>query len=206
MEDTTNLITRRSAALGTGAPLFYDDAVAYRPGRRRVSVRRRRPPLCRHVQQRALCRTCQSRSRRGNGATAGHAERAQPLSARRHHRLRRTPGRAARAMRSRASCSAAPAPKRTKWRCAWRASPRARRGIVCTNATYHGNSEAVGVLTRIGAAAERTRDVRAFPFPESYRPLVARRSAKTRCATPIWSDCSGAIAQSRGRRQRLRRR
>lgn len=45
-----------------------------------------------------------------------------------------------------------------------------RRGIVCTNATYHGNTEAVAKLTSIGAKP-RDPEVRAFPFPETYRPL-----------------------------------
>jgi 4-aminobutyrate aminotransferase-like enzyme len=45
-----------------------------------------------------------------------------------------------------------------------------RRGIVCSNATYHGNSEAVAKLTGIGAQP-RDAEVRAFPFPETYRPL-----------------------------------
>ena len=48
-----------------------------------------------------------------------------------------------------------------------------KRGIVCTNATYHGNSEAVGVLTRTRGDQPNAPDVRAFPFPERYRPLVA---------------------------------
>ena len=48
----------------------------------------------------------------------------------------------------------------------------ASSGIVCTNATYHGNSEAVGKLTRLGADQQRAGDVRAIPFPEKLRPLV----------------------------------
>lgn len=46
-----------------------------------------------------------------------------------------------------------------------------KRGIVCTNATYHGNSEAVGRLSGAGRGQD-SPDVRAFPFPEMYRPLV----------------------------------
>jgi len=48
-----------------------------------------------------------------------------------------------------------------------------RRGIVCTNATYHGNSELVGSLTHVGSARAETDEVRAFPFPETYRPIEA---------------------------------
>ncbi len=46
-----------------------------------------------------------------------------------------------------------------------------RRGIVCTNATYHGNSELVGSLTHVGDGRPETPEVRAFPFPETYRPI-----------------------------------
>lgn len=45
-----------------------------------------------------------------------------------------------------------------------------RRGIVCTNATYHGNSELVGSLTRVGAGQPANPETRAFPFPEKFRP------------------------------------
>lgn len=47
-----------------------------------------------------------------------------------------------------------------------------KAGIVCTNATYHGNSEAVGKMTRIGNGANTAGDVRAIPFPEKLRPLL----------------------------------
>jgi 4-aminobutyrate aminotransferase-like enzyme len=43
-----------------------------------------------------------------------------------------------------------------------------RRGIVGTNATYHGNSELVGALTRTDQP--RDSDLRTIPFPQSYRP------------------------------------
>ncbi|HEV2365639.1 MAG TPA: aminotransferase class III-fold pyridoxal phosphate-dependent enzyme [Caulobacteraceae bacterium] len=46
-----------------------------------------------------------------------------------------------------------------------------RRGIVCSNATYHGNSELVGALSRVGRQASPPEDIRAFPFPDPYRPL-----------------------------------
>jgi len=48
-----------------------------------------------------------------------------------------------------------------------------KRGVVCTNATYHGNSELVGALTRTGAQQPARPDIRTFPFPEIYRPLAA---------------------------------
>lgn len=46
-----------------------------------------------------------------------------------------------------------------------------RRGIVCTDATYHGNTELVGSLSSLGSAPPKTGEVRAFPFPERYRPV-----------------------------------
>ena len=62
-----------------------------------------------------------------------------------------------------------------------------KRGIVCTNATYHGNSEAVGILTRARNARDAhgqdapAPDVRAIPFPERYRPLAAGASDSELC-------------------------
>ena len=47
-----------------------------------------------------------------------------------------------------------------------------KRGIVCTDATYHGNSEAVSKLTRLAVGQNSIPDVRSFPFPEMFRPLV----------------------------------
>ena len=40
------------------------------------------------------------------------------------------------------------------------------RGIICTDATYHGNSVAVSKLTR---PKDHRDDVRSIPFPETYR-------------------------------------
>jgi len=46
-----------------------------------------------------------------------------------------------------------------------------RRGIVCTDATYHGNSELVGSMSYLGSRLPETGEIRAFPFPELYRPI-----------------------------------
>lgn len=46
-----------------------------------------------------------------------------------------------------------------------------KRGVVCTDATYHGNSELVGGMTRLGADPPERTDLATFPFPELYRPL-----------------------------------
>lgn len=55
------------------------------------------------------------------------------------------------------------------------------RGIVCTNATYHGNNELVGQLTRLGDR-QPGPDVRAIPFPELYRPLEPGLDEAELCA------------------------
>ncbi len=47
-----------------------------------------------------------------------------------------------------------------------------KQGIVCTNGTYHGNSEAVSKLSRLPVGDNQFADVRSFPFPEQYRPIV----------------------------------
>ena len=56
-----------------------------------------------------------------------------------------------------------------------------RRGIVCTNGTYHGNSELVGSLSRIGRQAQESATVHAFPFPEKYRPIAPGLSEAALC-------------------------
>ncbi len=47
-----------------------------------------------------------------------------------------------------------------------------KQGIVCTNGTYHGNSEAVSKLSRLPVGDNQFADVRSFPFPERYRPIT----------------------------------
>ncbi len=47
-----------------------------------------------------------------------------------------------------------------------------RRGILCTNAAYHGNSDLVGKLTNAGRMGPEDPEIRAFPFPDLYRPIA----------------------------------
>jgi 4-aminobutyrate aminotransferase-like enzyme len=47
-----------------------------------------------------------------------------------------------------------------------------KRGIVCTDATYHGSNDFVGSLTNVGRDNRETDTVRAFPYPDLYRPLA----------------------------------
>lgn len=42
------------------------------------------------------------------------------------------------------------------------------RGIICTDAAYHGNNAEVSKLTR---ARDRDPEIRAIPYPQWYRPL-----------------------------------
>lgn len=47
------------------------------------------------------------------------------------------------------------------------------RGFICSDAAYHGNSAEVGKYTRVSQQPEeeRAEEIRAFPFPQRYRPL-----------------------------------
>ena len=55
------------------------------------------------------------------------------------------------------------------------------RGLVCTDAAYHGNSELVGSLTCVGRAPHEISEVRGFPFPERYRPPEEGLSEEELC-------------------------
>jgi len=44
-----------------------------------------------------------------------------------------------------------------------------RRGILCTDATYHGNSELVGAMSGLPAGSDRSPGFRSFPFPQTLR-------------------------------------
>jgi 4-aminobutyrate aminotransferase-like enzyme len=46
-----------------------------------------------------------------------------------------------------------------------------KRGIVFSNGTYHGNSEAIGMLTGEGRRPGTSPEIASFPFPDKYRPL-----------------------------------
>lgn len=57
-----------------------------------------------------------------------------------------------------------------------------RRGIVCTDATYHGNSELVDSLSDLHTRAAHPPGVRSFPFPDRYRPLQEGLDEEQLCA------------------------
>ena len=56
-----------------------------------------------------------------------------------------------------------------------------QRGIVCTDATYHGNTELVGAMSYLGDNPPQAGDIRAFPFPDLYRPLQEGLSEAELC-------------------------
>jgi 4-aminobutyrate aminotransferase-like enzyme len=69
-----------------------------------------------------------------------------------------------------------------------------KRGIVCSNAAYHGNSDLVGRLTNVGRIQPESADVHAFPFPDLYRPVVPGLDEEE-LANEYLSRISDAIAR-----------
>ncbi len=51
-----------------------------------------------------------------------------------------------------------------------------RHGIVCTDATYHGNNALVGALNGVGE--RHPRAIRAFSFPQTFRPVAPAASGQ----------------------------
>ncbi|MBK9252524.1 MAG: aminotransferase class III-fold pyridoxal phosphate-dependent enzyme [Proteobacteria bacterium] len=47
-----------------------------------------------------------------------------------------------------------------------------KRGVLCSNAAYHGNSDLVGRFTNVGRTQPESEEVRSFPFPDLYRPIT----------------------------------
>ncbi|MDB5443005.1 MAG: aspartate aminotransferase family protein, partial [Phenylobacterium sp.] len=47
-----------------------------------------------------------------------------------------------------------------------------KRGVVCTNAAYHGSTETLGAVSYLGRRKRPSDEVRTFPFPETFRPLA----------------------------------
>ncbi|MEA2811151.1 MAG: hypothetical protein QOJ17_5292, partial [Rhodospirillaceae bacterium] len=169
--DTTTLAARRERALGAGAPLFYDRPLHIvrgegvylfdETGRRYVDMYNNVPCVGHanpHVVE-AMARqqaTLNVHSRYLHEGIVALAERLAALH-----------GPAIESVVF--SCSGTEA-NEVALRMARGAT--GKNGIVCTNATYHGNSEAVGKMTRLGPDQNSAGDVRAIPFPEKLRPLV----------------------------------
>lgn len=169
--DSTTLAARRDRALGAGAPLFYNTPLhivrgqgveLFDPeGRRYVDMYNNVPCVGHanpHVAE-AMARqqsTLNVHSRYLHEGIVSFAERLAALHGPEIESVI-------------FSCSGTEA-NEVALRMTRMATGKA--GIVCTNATYHGNSEAVGKMTRIGNGQNSAGDVRAIPFPEMLRPLI----------------------------------
>jgi 4-aminobutyrate aminotransferase-like enzyme len=180
MNDITTLKARRDQALGAGAALFYDAPLhivrgegAYlfdADGRRYVDMYNN-VPCVGHANPRvadAMARqqaTLNTHSRYLHEGVIDFAERLAALHGPQIESVV-------------FSCSGTEA-NEVALRMARFAT--GRRGIVCTNATYHGNSELVGALTHVGSRQPETDEVHAFPFPESYRPIKDGLSEDALC-------------------------
>jgi 4-aminobutyrate aminotransferase-like enzyme len=60
-----------------------------------------------------------------------------------------------------------------------------QRGIVCTDAAYHGNSELVGSLNYVGNQEPGQGEIRSFPFPDLYRPLLEGQTEAELCVASL---------------------
>ncbi|MCC7347054.1 MAG: aminotransferase class III-fold pyridoxal phosphate-dependent enzyme [Variibacter sp.] len=172
---TAELLARRDKVLGAGAPLFYttplhlvrgEGVYLYDPdGRRYVDMYNNVPCIGHgnpHVVE-AMARqqgTLNVHSRYLHEGILDFAERLAGLHASNIESVV-------------VSCSGTEAVE-VALRMA--RSATGKQGIVCTNATYHGNSEAVGKLTRLAIGQNASPEVRSFPFPETYRPIVEAAS------------------------------
>jgi 4-aminobutyrate aminotransferase-like enzyme len=180
MNDATDLLSRRNAALGAGAPLFYEvplhivrgaDVYVYdNEGRRYVDMYNN-VPCVGHANPRvveAMARQQATLNVHSRYLHEGVVEFAERLAALHGPQIESVI----------LSCSGTEA-NEVALRMARFAT--GKRGIVCTNATYHGNSELVGSLTRLGQRSTAEAAVRAFPFPEKYRPLAGNLSEPALC-------------------------
>ena len=180
MNHTTDLLARRNAALGAGAPLFYevplhivrgDGVYVYdNKGRPYVDMYNNVPCVGHansHVVE-AMARQQATLNVHSRYLHEGVVEFAERLAALHGPQIESVI----------LSCSGTEA-NEVALRMARFAT--GKRGIVCTNATYHGNSELVGSLTRLGQQATPNPAVRAFPFPEKYRPIAANLTESALC-------------------------
>jgi len=177
--DNTSLKARRDAALGTGAALFYDEPVhivrgegayLFDPDGRRYVDMYNNVPCVGHANPRvveAMARQAATLNVHSRYLHEGIVAFAERLAALHGPQIQSVVF----------SCSGTEA-NEVALRMARFATGKG--GIVCTNATYHGNSELVGSLTRIGAGPENPK-VHAFPFPETYRPIAEGLSEAALC-------------------------
>jgi 4-aminobutyrate aminotransferase-like enzyme len=171
MTDTATLLARRNRALGAGAPLFYEHPLhivrgegsyLYDVDGRRYVDMYNNVPCVGHANPRvveAMARqqaTLNVHSRYLHEAVVEFCERLAALHGPQIESVI-------------LSCSGTEA-NEVALRMARFAT--GKRGILCTDATYHGNSELVGSLNRLGQTPSPNSSVRAFPFPERFRPIA----------------------------------
>src|SRR5580658_374049 len=172
MTDTTTLLARRNRALCAGAPLFYEHPLhivrgegAYlfdADGRRYVDMYNN-VPCVGHANPRvadAMARQQATLNTHSRYLHEGIVEFAERLAALHGPQIESVVF----------SCSGTEA-NEVALRMARFAT--GKRGIVFTDATYHGNSDLVSQLTRSGAGQPPNPELRAIPFPQTYRPLAA---------------------------------
>ena len=180
MNDVVGLKTRRDRALGAGAALFYETPLHIvrgegtylfdADGRRYVDMYNN-VPCVGHGNPRvaeAMARQQSTLNTHSRYLHEGAVEFAERLAALHGEQIESVVF----------SCSGTEA-NEVALRMARFAT--GRRGVVCTNATYHGNSELVGALTHVGTRQPETGEVHAFPFPETYRPIREGASEQALC-------------------------
>jgi len=180
MTDTTTLLARRNRALGAGAPLFYEHPLhivrgegsyVYDADGRRYVDMYNNVPCVGHANPRvveAMARqqaTLNVHSRYLHETVVEFCERLAALHGAQIESVI-------------LSCSGTEA-NEVALRMARFAT--SKRGILCTDATYHGNSELVSSLNRLGQSPSANPSVRAFPFPEMFRPIAPGLSEDALC-------------------------
>lgn len=191
MDTLTDLLTRRDRSFGPGAELFYhrpielvrgDGAHLFdRDGRRYIDFYNNVPAVG-HGNVRVADaislqqRTLNTHSRYVHPAAIAYAERLAGL----HH-----PGIESFVF----SCSGTEA---NEMAIQMARTFTGKRGIVCSNAAYHGNSDLVGRLTDVGRSRPESADVASFPFPDLYRPIAQGLSEDELCEAYL-AQISAAI-------------
>lgn len=179
---TAELLARRDTAMGTGAPLFYttplhlvrgDGVYLYDPDGRRYVDMYNNVPCVGHANPHVV-----EAMARQQGTLNTHSRYLHEGIVQFCERLAGLHGAGRNIQSVIVSCSGTEAIE-VALRMARMAT--GKQGIICTNATYHGNSEAVSKLTRLAIGQNASPEVRAIPFPETYRPIREGASEAELC-------------------------
>jgi len=176
---TTTLLERRNATLGTGAPLFYQEPVHIvrgsgvelfdDSGRRYLDMYNNVPCVghCHPHVVEALTRQAQTLNVHSRYLHEGIVDYAERLAALHWEGIDSVVF----------SCTGTEAHEVA---IAMGRACTGGRGIITTTAAYHGNSHMVRKLTHLGDSTHHD-DVRAFPFPDLYRPIEQGLSQTALC-------------------------